>query len=69
MAVILGRLCWEEMMNEFTKEELHCLERIKNPIFTFYEIQKAMDEQSQKFGYENHKDFLIKTGWADRFAP
>lgn len=54
-------------MNELTKEEQEIINKIKKPLISFDEIQKAMDAKAQEFGYENHMDFLSKTGWLDRF--
>jgi flagellar motor switch protein FliG len=46
-------------MNDLTKEEQVCLDRVKKPLFTFDDVQKAMDKQAQELGYENHNDFTF----------
>ena len=54
-------------IEELTQEEQMCLDKLKKPIFTFDDVQKAMDEKAQELGYEDHNDFLTKTGWFNRF--
>lgn len=53
-------------MSEYTEEEL--MIKLAKPFITFSLIEKKLDENARKLGYENHKDLLHKTGWTERFS-
>lgn len=55
-------------MNDFTKEEYAALSAIAKPVIPFSIIQKKLDEKAIELGYENHNDFLTRTGWKERFC-
>ena len=55
-------------MSELTIEELEILKRLQRPKYSFADVQKKLDEVSQSFGFENHQDMLIKTGWLKAVA-
>ncbi len=55
-------------MTNLTKKELIIYKKLEKPLMGFDDIQKILDTEVKKMGYENHRDFLIKTGWADRFS-
>ncbi len=54
-------------MSELNQEEQELLNRLKNPVVKFYTIQKEIDRLAREQGYENYRDFLISTGWFNRF--
>jgi hypothetical protein len=53
-------------VSEYTEEEL--MIKLAKPFITFSLIEKKLDENARKLGYENHKDLLHKTGWTERFS-
>jgi hypothetical protein len=55
--------------SDLNSSEKDLLEKIKKPLITFDEIQKAMDKHARDLGYADHNEFLIKSGWSNRFAP
>lgn len=53
-------------MDNLNKEE-DLIKKLAKPIIPFSSIEKILDENAKKLGYENHKDLLQKIGWNDRF--
>lgn len=55
-------------MNDFNKEEREVLASLAKPILTFATIKIKLDAEAKKLGYEDHEDFICKTGWKNRFV-